>query len=363
MKGMTVSSMTDTDTAVSIEVYLGVDTHRDTHHAALVDRLGRPIDDREFPTTTDGYRRLLTWASAAGAIVGVGVEGTSSYGAALTGVLREAGLAVVEVDHPDRSARRRRGKSDPVDAYAAAAAVVSGRATTCPKSRDGDVESIRVLHNTRRAAVKARSDALTSLKSMLVTAPDEVRERLRGLTRARLIRVCAGLEPGPVASGGVSAATETALRSIAVRYQHLSVEIAALERDLRVLTRRAAPALLELPGVGFDTTAQLLITVGDNRERIVSEAALANLCGVAPIQASSGQRCRHRLNRGGDRQANRALHTVVLSRLKTDPVTRAYRERRLAEGKTKREVIRCLKRAVAREIFRVLNPRAEVDDS
>lgn len=355
--------MTDTDTAVSFEVYLGVDTHKDTHHAALVDHLGRPIDDREFPTTADGYRRLLTWASAAGTIAGVGIEGTSSYGAGLTGVLREAGLSVVEVDRPDRSARRRRGKSDPVDAHAAAVAVASGRATTSPKSRDGDVESIRVLHNTRRAAVKARSDALTSLKSMIVTAPDEVRERLRDLTRARLIGACASLEPEPVASGGTAAAVESALRSIAVRYQHLSVEIAALDKGLQMLTRRAAPVLLELPGVGFDSAAQLLITVGDNRGRIVSEAALANLCGVAPIQASSGQRCRHRLNRGGDRQANRALHTIVLSRLKIDPRTRAYQDRRVAEGKTKREIIRCLKRAIAREIFRVLNPLPEVENS
>ncbi|MGW6379043.1 IS110 family transposase [Rhodococcus sp. NPDC055112] len=355
--------MTETVPDVSLTVCAGVDTHKDTHHAAIVDHLGRQLADREFPADPAGYRHLIDWIADCGVVTAVGVEGTGTYGAALTTSLQAAGLTVLEVDRPDRRARRSHGKSDPVDAYAAATAALTGRAATVPKSRGGDVEAIRLLHKARRSAVKDRAEAITTLKSIIVTAPEQLREQLRGLTRGKLIGTCVAFRPESVITGGLNAAAKTSLRSIARRIAHLTAEITELDRDLSHLTRRAAPELLELSGVGPDTAAQLLITVGDNRERITSEAALASTCGVAPIQASSGKTCRHRLNRGGDRQANRALHTIVLSRLQNDPRTKAYRDRRLAEGKTKREIIRCLKRAVAREIYRVLTSTERVDNS
>lgn len=354
--------MTETVPAVSLTVYVGVDTHKDTHHCAVIDHHGSKVGDRAFAADPTGYRQLLAWISSCGIVTAVGVEGTGTYGAGLTKRLLEVGLTVLEVDRPDRKARRSHGKSDPIDAYAAATAALTRRATTTPKTRDGDVETIRYLHKARKSAVKARAEAITSLKSMIITTPQQLREQLRRLTDGKLIATCAGLRPEPVATAGVLNGAKSALRSIARRITHLRAEIGELDRDLKLLTRRAAPELLALSGVGPETAAQLLITMGDNRERITSEAAFAHGCGVAPIQASSGKTCRHRLNRGGDRQANRALHIIVLSRLKTDSRTRDYMSKRTSEGKTKRETIRCLKRFVAREIYRVLNGPTPIDN-
>ena len=231
---------------------------------------------------------------------------------------------------------------------------MTGRATTVPKRHDGVVEAIRLLHNTRRLAVKARAEAMTSLRSMIVTAPEPLRSHLRVLSRAVLITTCAQLRPDSGHTDRTVHATKTALRSTARRIRTLSEEIGALDTDLDTLTRSAAPQLRARPGIGAETAAQLLITVGDNPHRISSEAALANLCGVAPLLASSGTTNRHRLNRGGDRQANRALHTILIHRLRTDPRTQAYRTRRAAEQKTPREIHRCLKRAIAREVYQLL---------
>ncbi|MBJ8339029.1 IS110 family transposase [Antrihabitans sp. YC3-6] len=357
-----MTSMTEIHADVSLALFLGVDTHLDTHHAALIDSHGRKVSDHEFGTDAAGCTELLAWAARYGVITTAGVEGTGGYGAGLTRHLHQAGVTVVEVDHPDRRARRRYGKSDPLDAYAAAA-VQSGRATTIPKDRDGDVESIRLLHNARASAVKARAEAMTQLKSVIVTCPDSLRTQLRALTKAKLIRTCAALRPDPITTGGVLAANKTTLRRTAKRILDLSAEIKEHDRDLRMLTRRAAPDLLALVGVGFETASQLLVTVGENRDRIHAETSLARLCGVAPLSASSGKTKRHRLNRGGDRQGNRALHTIVLCRLKHDPRTKAYVERRAAENKSDKEIMRCLKRYVAREIYRVLNPKNGVDES
>lgn len=348
--------MTETAPGVSLDIYAGVDTHKDTHHAAIVDHLGRRIADREFAADPTGYRQLLAWIAGAGTIAAVGIEGTGTYGAGLTATLRGADITVLEVDKPDRRARRPRGKSDPIDAYAAATAAASGRASTIPKTRDGDVEAIRFLHSARHSAVKARAEAQTQITSMIVTTPASLRTQLQPLTKSRLINTCAALRPEPVATGGVLAAAKTALRSTARRILELTEEIEAFDRQLQILTRRAAPDLLALPGVGPETTAQLLISIGDNRDRITSESAWANKCGVSPLQASSGKTRRHRLNRGGDRQANRALHTIATSRLQHDDRTRAYHDRRIAEGKSDREITRCLKRYIARETYRVLNP-------
>lgn len=331
----------------------GVDTHGLTHHAAVIDSVGRHLADQEFPATIRGYRDLLDWMRSYGGLTAVGVEGTGAYGAELARVLTAAGVAVLEVDRPDRKTRRMRGKSDPIDAYAAATAVLSGRATGVPKSRDGVAEAVRVLRIARRSAVKARTQAMNQIRGPLVSAPSMLREQVAGLNGPALIRTLARLRPG-VDLSGPAAATRASLRRLARRHQAMDTEITELDADLGPLTRQAAPALLEMFGVGPETAGQLLASAGDNPERMRSEAAFAHLTGVAPIPASSGRTHRHRLNRGGDRAANNALHTIVLVRMRHDQRTRAYTERCTKEGLSKKEIMRCLKRFVAREVYRAL---------
>jgi len=349
-------------TTTTADVTGGVDTHGETHHAAALDPVGRQLGDREFPTTPAGYRALVNWLQAFGHLERVGVEGTGTYGAGLTRQLRAAGVTVVEVDRPDRKARRAKGKSDPLDAYSAARAALAGTATGVPKARDGRIEAIRSLRVARSSAVKARSQATNQLKALLVTAPADQREQLRHLTTTTLVAACARLRPGADIADPAQA-TKTALRRLAHRHQHLSEEITAADADLRTLVTAAAPRLLALSGVGTEVAGQILVTAGDNPDRLRSEAAFAHLCGVAPIPASSGRTHRHRLNRGGDRGANNALYIVVLGRLRYDSRTRAYAARRTTEGLSKPEIIRCLKRYVAREIFTVLTARTADDQS
>lgn len=334
----------------------GVDTHGSTHHAAVVDGVGRYVADRSFPATSVGYRELLGWMrghAGARGLVAVGVEGTGAYGAELARVLTGAGVVVVEVDRPDRRTRRLEGKSDPVDAYAAAVAVVSGRATGVAKSRDGVVEAVRVLRVARRSAVKARTQVMNQIRALLVTAPAVLRERLSGLGRRLLVDRLSRSRPGGQLADPL-VATQWALRRLARHHRALDLEIAELDTQLAPLVTQAAPALIALSGVGIDTAGQLLVTAGDNPHRMRSEAAFAHLTGTAPIPASSGKVTRHRLNRGGDRQANNALYVITLSRMRHDPRTQAYVQRRTHEGLSKREIIRCLKRHIAREIYRAL---------
>ena len=301
------SSMTNTPGPVTG----GVDTHGETHHAAVIDQVGREVADAEFPTTPAGYRALLAWLRAQGQLERVGVEGTGAYGAALGRYLRGQGVVIVEVDRPDRKTRRAKGKSDPIDAYAAARAALSGAASGTPKTRDGKVEAIRALRLARGSAVKARTQAINQLKSLLVTGPAELREQLRRLDSAALVEACAQLRPGADLTDP-AVAVKTALRRLATRIQTLNAEIAEADRELAPLVTAAAPRLVALMGVGPEVAGQLLVTAGDNPDRLRSEAAFAHLCGVAPIPASSGRTDRHRLNRGGDRAANSALYTVVL---------------------------------------------------
>lgn len=268
-------------------------------------------------------------------------------------MLTAAGITVMDVDRPDRRTRRMKGKSDPIDAYAAATAVLSGRATGIPKSRDGVVEAVRVLRIARRSAVKARTQAMNQIRGLLVSAPAMLREQVAGLDRAALIRTLARLRPGGDLSRPL-AATRGSLRRLARRLQALDAEITELDAEIGPLVKQAAPQLLELFGVGPETAGQLLASAGDNPERMRSEAAFAHLAGVAPIPASSGRTHRHRLNRGGDRAANNALHTIVLTRMRFDERTRAYVERRTKEGLNKKDIMRCLKRFVAREVYRAL---------
>jgi transposase len=335
------------------EVVLGVDTHLDLHVAVALDGLGRRLGELTVPTTTRGYERLLHWAEGFGPVGCVGVEGTSSYGAGLARHLKAAGIAVVEVERPKRRHLRRRGKSDPKDAEAAARAVLAGEAAGVPKSGDGKVEMVRTLRSARRSAVKARVQAANLLKAMLVTAPEELRRRLRGLPTKELVAVAARFRPGGDLDD-VEAATRFALRSVARRHQALSEEIAGLDAQLDRLVAEVAPGLTSLPAIGTHHAATLLVLAGDNPERLESEASFASLCGVSPVEASSGKVVRHRLNRGGNRDANRALHMICVVRMGSDRRTRSYVARRTAEGKSKWEIMRCLKRYIAREVYRVL---------
>jgi transposase len=352
----------------------GVDTHADTHHAAVVLMNGRRLADAQFPATADGYAQLLAWLRSFGRVHAVGVEGTGCYGAGLARHLTSAKVRVVEVDRPDRRQRRVKGKSDPLDAYAAAEAVLAGRATTVPKTANGIIEAIRAVHTVRAGAIKARTACMNELRALLVTAPADLRDQLRGLGTVRLVTACADLHTNPadlhpadlhpadlhpadLHPADPDQAIGYALRHLADRWHTLTQEIHQHDRHLTALIHHTRPDLLAIRGVGVETAAQLLTTVGDNPDRLHSEAAFAALCGAAPVPASSGKTTRHRLSRGGDRQANRALHLITLTRIAHDPATRTYLQRRTAQGKTKREIIRCLKRYIARQLYKIItNP-------
>jgi transposase len=333
-------------------VVVGVDTHADIHVAVVLSSLGARLGSRLVATTPAGFGELVDWARGFGPVRCFGVEGTGSYGAGLARHLVAGGHAVVEVDRPDRRTRRLQGKSDPVDAEAAARAVLAGTASGRPKDGDGRVEMIRSLRVARRSALKARTQATNQLLALVLTSPEELRASLRGMAQPRLVRVAARFRPGPLLDP--AAATKLALRHLARRHAALSAEIVELDRALAQVVSEAAPGLLALPGVGTDVAGALLVAAGDNPERLSSEAAFARLCGVAPLLASSGKTNRHRLNRGGDRIANNALWRIVLVRMSSDPRTRNYVERRTKEGLSKKEIIRCLKPYVAREVYRRL---------
>lgn len=346
-----------------VEVAGGVDTHQDTHTAAAIDAAGRMLGHRQFPATPVGYRQLLTWLRSFGVLLLVGIEGTGAYGAGLARYLAAEGVAMVEVDRPDRKARRFAGKSDPLDAEAAARTALAGRRTGVPKRRDGRVEALRNLRVARRSAVDHRADCQRRIKSLIVTAPEPLRAQLRGLHGARLITTCAALRPDPARIDEPTQAAKTALRSLARRHHALTEEIDDLDALIGPLVKQINPDLLECNGVGADVAGQLLVTAGENADRLHSEPAFAMLCGVAPIPASSGKTHRHRLNRGGDRQANAALYRVALCRMRWDPNTRDYVERRTKEGLSKKEIIRCLKRLIARELYHVLRPTESAESA
>jgi transposase len=339
----------------TVEVIGGIDTHSRTHHAAALNgATGRLLGDREFPATAKGYAQLLRWLSTLGAVVKVGMEGTGSYGAGLCRFLQARGITVIEVARPNRQARRLQGKSDPLDAIAAARAVLAETATTTPKLRTGPVESIRTLHTTRLSAVKARKAAINQMHGLLAGAPEPLREKLAGPGRAALVRRCARLRPGSASMADPGAAVKAMLKTLARRIDYLDSEIASLDAQLETLTAATAPATRSINGVGVHATAQMLATAGENAHRITSEAALARLCGIAPIPASSGNTTRHRLHRGGDRAANKAIHMIVVNRLRWDERTRSYAQRRTTEGKSTKDIIRCLKRALVRELYRAV---------
>lgn len=335
----------------------GVDTHADSHVAAALDGIGGLLGVEQFPTTPAGYTDLAAWLGGFGTVIVVGVEGTGSYGAGLARHLAAAGIAVVEVDRADRADRRRAGKSDPLDAVSAARAAQSGRARGTPKGRDGKVEAIRALMVAKRSATRERTRTINQARALIVTGPDDLRTRFAAHSVADLVAETAALRPRPGEAVGYS--TRFALRELGRRSQFLGAQLDRLDELIVPLVAAHAPALLAVHGVGPDTAAILLIAAGDHPERLRSEAAWAHLCAAAPISASSGKVTRHRLNPGGDRQANHALWRIVITRMSSHPPTRAYVERRTGEGKTKTEIIRCLKRYVAREVYPHLRPAAD----
>lgn len=337
-------------------VFAGVDTHKEIHVAAVVDTAGTLLSTHSFSTTRAGYRALLTWVRSYGDPIRIGIEGTGSYGAGLTRHLAKHDVTVLEVDRPDRSDRRRRGKDDDLDAINAARAALHQRRTTIPKSKDGAVEALRILRIARAQAVRERRNALQLLRMSIVAAPDEVRDQIRNLTRMQLIRHLAAWRPDSSNATDPIVAYRIALKSLGRRYLELTDEIADLDDLINPIVEALAPQLLKQVGIGIEVAGQLLVTAGDNPDRMKSEAAFAMLCGVSPLPASSGMTQRHRLNRGGDRQANRALHLAVISRLRLDPRTKAYAAKKTAEGHSKMEIIRCLKRYLARETYFLLNP-------
>ena len=350
VRGDDYNSMADSETFI----IGGVDCHLNSHHAVTLNQHGRRLGDHEFRATQAGYGQLLNWLRGFGEVTAVGVESTSSYGAGLTRYLTAAGVTVVEVNQPHRHLRYRRGKTDVIDAEAAARKVLSGEATAVPKDTTGIVESIRQLRLVRAGAIKSRSAALTQLGDLIATAPVELRERLTRKTLRGQAGLCARLRFDDARISEPLHAAKLAMRTVSQRILALDEEIASFDRHLQSLVVRAAPRTSALLGISTGHAGQLLVTAGQNLDRLHSEAAFAHMCGAAPVPASSGKTSRHRLNWGGDRQANSALHMIAVVRLRYCSRTRAYAERRTGQGRSKREILRCLKRYIAREVFQSL---------
>ena len=335
------------------QIIVGIDTHKSNHIAVAIDTRGTRLGDRTIPVTRAGYRDLEAWATALGPVRAFGIEGTGSYGAGLTRDLIAKGHTVLEVMRPNRQLRHLHGKSDSLDAEGAARSVLNGQAAAQAKTQTGASEMIRHIKVARDSAVKAKSQAMITLKTLIVNAPVELRDGLDAISgRIALVRHAAALRPGSITSPTASA--KVALRAIARRWLVLHEEVQEHDCALDRMVRSQAPDLLASHGIGTMTVAEMLILVGDNPERIKSEAALAKMCGVCPIPASSGKTNRMRLNRGGNRQANAALYRVAIVRMRDDPRTQAYAAKRTAEGKTRREIVRCVKRYIVREMYRVL---------
>jgi transposase len=333
-------------------VIVGVDTHKHVHVAVAIDLLGAQLAAHSATADRAGYAELVAWARTLGTIEAFGIEGTGSYGVGLASFVRRLAIRVVEVSHCDRRKRRMNGKNDTLDAEAAARSVLARVATATPKTADGSSEMVRQVKIARDTAVKARSSAIITLKTLLVTAPGELREVLEPLSDRKLIDRCADLAPGVISDP--TAATKHSLRALATRWLALSAEIDSHDEVLETVTLAAAPTLREAFGIGPDSAAEMMIVAGDNPTRIRSEAAFAKLCGACPIPASSGVTNRHRLFRGGHRQANAALYRIVIVRMRWHQPTMDYVARRTAEGLTKKDIIRCLKRFLAREIYNAL---------
>lgn len=340
-------------------IVIGADTHLDTVHLAALSPTGAPVADAQFPTRPAGYYLAVKWAQSFGTVLRAGVEGTSSYGAGLTRALQDAGIEVAEINRSDRAGRRRQGKSDPLDAYAAARAALAGHGLAVPK--DEHTTALRALLTARRGAVKARTAAINQIKSLLITAPADLRERYRRHTTTTLVRALARCRPAGH-DDPTTVAVLIGCKTLAQRVLFLEDQDRVVSAELDRVVTAINPGLRAAYGIGPDTAAQLIITAGTNPHRLRNEAAFAMLCGTAPIPASSGKTNRHRLSRGGDRAANAALYRIALVRMSSDPRTRDYVKAQLAKGRSKLDILRLLKRAIAREVFRLLTQPCAVDD-
>ena len=341
-------------TLMSDGLVVGADTHKDVHVAVVLDQLGRRLAVRGFPATGAGNTQLAQWLAGLGPVTDAGVEGTGSYGYRLARLLAGRGLRVWEISCPDWSRRRRKGKSDPVDAENAARTVLAGEATAVPKDRRGFVGELRLVVLTRRSAVKARTQASSQIKAFLIDADDELQARLERLRKARFARACAALEPGD--------GLRRVLAALGRRWLALDTEARDLEKQIAALITAHAPGLLARHGVGAVTAAQLLVTAGANPERLRGDAALAALCGASPVDASSGKTSRHRLNRGGDRAASNALWVIADVRTISDPRTRAFVAKRTATGNSRKEIMRMLQRYIARELYPLITDALSTAD-
>lgn len=335
----------------------GIDSHKDTIHIAVITSAGIEVTDQEFPTSTIGYRQAVAWLAEHGPIAAVGIEGTSSYGVGITATLRRNGITVIEVNRTRPAERRKQGKTDRLDAYRAARSVLSGEAATSPKH--DSIEPLRALFVTRRSASKALHACWRQIGSVLVNASPRLRDRFRELGRDKLVGLLVSARPDQVKNVH-DATTLRALRSLARRHQFLRAEIDDLDAQLDEHTTAKNPGLRAINGIGPALAAILLITAGDNPERLRSPASFAALCGTSPIPVSSGKTQRHRLSRGGDRQANWALHQVIKVRMSHEQRTRDYRDRHLNAGWTLAAVYRSLKRALTREVFKALTGHCEI---
>lgn len=338
----------------------GVDSHADVHHYAALDSVGTLLGSKAFPARPRGYADALEWLRAFGRLDAIAVESTGSYAAGLVRYLRQHDVEIREVNQPHPHSRRRVGKSDPIDAEMAARLLLAGKANAIPKQTEGIVEAIRTLRVARNSAVKARTIAMIQIRDLIITAPAPLREQLscRKSLRGKAT-LCARFRLGASEVHDPCQAAKFALRALARRIDALDQEIIAIDQQLEPLVEAAAPGLVKLLGISTGHAGQMLVTAGENIERLKSEASFAAICGVNPIPASSGKTIRHRLNPGGDRQANRALHLIAVCRLRYCQRTRAYAERRALEGKSQREIMRCLKRYIAREIYTTLKADLE----
>lgn len=328
-------------------VAIGIDTHKHRHVAVALERLGGQLDTFECPASSAGYLALHRWALELGE-PGFALEGTGSYGAGLARFLQAAGCLVYECERPKRS-ERRGGKSDLIDALLAARRLLGQKRLGSPRVLSGRREDLRLLLLERRSAIRARTVTVNQLQAVLVTAPERLRSRLRGHNSEQLARAVARLRPGQ----GDERVVRGVLRRLGRRVHSLDSELAELEQELEAIVATLVPELLAECGVGPVCAAQLVVSSGDPAP-MASEASFAALAGTSPVDASSGQQRRHRLNRGGDRQLNRALHVIALTRVRYHPETAAYHQRLLASGKTTREARRCVKRMLARHLHRKL---------
>lgn len=341
------------DTARSGHVVIGVDTHKYIHVAAVMDSIGGILTTLKIATDVAGYNQLLEWAAGFGKTIAFGIEGTGSYGAGLTSFLRRNDHKVIEVSRPDRRLRRLNGKSTRWMLRTLPEGVLAGFATATPKSADGAVEMIRQLKVAHDTAVKDRTGAMITLKAMLIHASEDLRRETAGKTQKMIARHCAVLRPRGLNTP--EDANRHVLRSIAKRWMTFNDEIIELEEMIKDLVAQRAPHLLERFRIGVDTAAEILIVAGDNPERIRNEAAFAKLAGISPIPAGSGMTSgKHRINQGGHRQLNAAIYRTVIVRMRFHEPTIAYVARRTAEGKSKRDIIRCLKRYVIREVYHLV---------